>query len=170
MRENYDSSPGKGYSAIPKEYFYGYKLHLINSLKVVYKSIDITKARVNDIHYLQDVKQSSLNNCVLLGDKGYLSSECKIDLFNTAKIGHETLNRKNQSDFIEYLYVFWKSRKRIETQFSQLTDQFLMKRNYAKSFLGLCTRIWGKITALTILQLMNHSKNKQLNHIKYALL
>ena len=170
LRENYDSSPDKGYSAITKTYFYGYKLHLITSIKGVYKSIDITKASVHDIHYLSDVKQSSLNNCTLLGDKGYLSSDCQIDLFYTAKIKLETPMRKNQSEFIKYPYVFSKIRKRIETQFSQLTDQFLIKRNYAKSFLGLCTRIWGKITALTILQLMNHTNDKQLNHIKYALL
>lgn len=170
LRENYDSSPDKGYSAITKTYFYGYKLHLITSLKGVYKSIDITKASVHDIHYLSDVKQSCLNNCTLLGDKGYLSSEYKIDLFHTAKIELVTPNRKNQSDFIKYPYVFSKSRKRIETQFSQLTDQFLIKRNYAKSFLGFCTRIWGKITAFTILQLLNHKNDKPLNHIKYALL
>jgi Transposase DDE domain len=145
-------------------------MHLITSLKGVYKSIDITKASVHDIHYLNDIKQSSLNNCVLLGDKGYLSSECKIDLFHTAKIELQTPYRKNQSDFIKYPFVFSKSRKRIETQFSQLTDQFLIKRNYAKTFLGLCTRIWGKISAFTILQLINHTNDKQLNHIKYALL
>ena len=36
LREDYDSSPVKGYSDITKKYFYGYKLHLINSLKGVY--------------------------------------------------------------------------------------------------------------------------------------
>lgn len=83
LRKDFDTSPDKGYSAITKTYFYGYKLHLITSLKGVYKSIDITKASVHDIIYLNDVKQSTLNNCTLLGDKGYLSSECKIDLFHT---------------------------------------------------------------------------------------
>jgi len=78
--------------------------------------------------------------------------------------------RKNQSDFIKYRFVFSKSRKRIETEFLQPTDQFLIKRNYVKSFLDLCTTIWGKITAFTILQLMNHTNEKQLNNIKYALL
>ena len=49
--------------------------------------------------------------------------------------------RKNQSDFIKYRFVFSKSRKRIETQFSELTYQFLIKKDDVKSFLGLCTRI-----------------------------
>jgi hypothetical protein len=170
LRNDFDSSPDKGYSAITKTYFYGYKLHLITSLKEVYKSINITKASVHDIHYINDVKQSNLNNCILLGDKGYLSSDCKIDLFHTSKIELITTKRRNQTDFSKYPYVFSKSRKRIETKFSQLTDQFLIKRNYAKSFLGLCTRIWSKITAFTVLQFINHSNDKQLNHIKYDLL
>ena len=170
LKEHFDSSPDRGYSAITKTYFYGYKLHLITSLKGVYKSIDITKASVHDIHYLSDIKLSKLNNCTLLGDKGYLSSECKIDLFYTARIELITPKRANQLDFSKYPHVFSKSRKRIETQFSQLTDQFLIKRNYAKSFLGFCTRIWSKIGAFTVLQFLNHSNNKELNLIKYALL
>jgi len=37
-------------------------------------------------------------------------------------------------------YIFRKSRKRIETLFSQLCDQFMIRRNYAKSFQGFKTR------------------------------
>lgn len=170
LREQFDTSPDIGYSPITKTYFYGYKLHLITSLKGVYKSIDITKASVHDIHYLDDVKHSSLNNCTLLGDKGYLSSDCKIDLFHTSKIELVTPKRRNQADFTPFPFVFSKCRKRIETQFSQLSDQFLIKRNYAKSFAGFCTRIWNKLAAFTILQFINQSNDKKLNHLKYALL
>ena len=41
-------------------------------------------------------------------------------------------------------YIFMKSRKRIETLFSQLCDQFMIRRNYAKSFPGFKTRILAK--------------------------
>ena len=170
LREDFETSPDKGYSAITKTYFYGYKLHLITSYKGVYNSIDIIKASVHDIHYLDDVKHSNINNCTLLGDKGYISSEHKTDLFHTSNVQLETPKRKNQANYSKFPYVFFKSRKRIETQFSQLTDQFLIKRNYAKTFLGLCTRVWGKIAAFTILQFINHSNAKPLNNIKYALL
>ena len=43
---------------------------------------------------------------------------------------------------------FAKARKRIETDFSQLCDQFMIIRNYAKDTIGLFTRIIGKISAL----------------------
>lgn len=45
--------------------------------------------------------------------------------------------RSNQKGFKTYPYIFKKIRKRIETIFSQLTDQFMMKINYANTFFVL---------------------------------
>ena len=45
----------------------------------------------------------------------------------------------------------------------------MLKRNYAKSFIGLATRIINKIAGLTILQYINKINNKPINNIKYAL-
>jgi hypothetical protein len=42
--------------------------------------------------------------------------------------------------------------------FSQLCDQFLIRRNYAKTFEGFKTRILAKITALTLIQYINKFK------------
>ena len=60
--------------------------------------------------------------------------------------------------------------KRIETNFSQLCDQFLFIRNYAKNVTGLFTRIIGKISAFTVLQYINKNNNKPIGQVKYALL
>ena len=58
---------------------------------------------------------------------------------------------------------------RVETLFSQLTDQFLVIRNYAKITNGSFARIIGKISALTILQYVNFINNRPIGRIKYAL-
>ncbi|HRS19295.1 MAG TPA: transposase, partial [Bacteroidales bacterium] len=64
-------------------------------------------------------------------------------------------------------YIFRKSRKRIETLFSQLCDQFMIRRNYAKSFEGFKTRILSKITALTVIQGINKFVfNRNSNNLK----
>jgi hypothetical protein len=42
--------------------------------------------------------------------------------------------RKNQVNYKKQAYIFRKKRKRIKTLFSQLCDQFMIRRNYAKSF------------------------------------
>jgi hypothetical protein len=167
--ETLESAPDKGYSAITKSYFFGYKLHLVTSLRGVVHSFQLSKASVHDLHFLEEIKGGSLNNCVLLGDKGYISAEQQTDLFNTAKIELAVPPRSNQKGGKKYPYIFKKCRKRIETQFSQLCDQFLIKRNYAKTFNGLCTRIISKIAAFTSLQYLNTINNKPLNHIKHAL-
>lgn len=48
----------------------------------------------------------------------------------------ETPQRKNQKDYKSQFYPLRKIRKRIETLFSQLCDQFMIRRNYAKTFIG----------------------------------
>ena len=75
--------------------------------------------------------------------------------------------RKNQHNCKEQPYLFKKSRKRIETLFSQLCDQFTIRRNYAKSFMGFKTRILAKITALTTIQYINKFiENRKINNLK----
>jgi len=64
-------------------------------------------------------------------------------------------------------YVFKKSRKRFETFFLQLCDQFMIRRNYTKTFLGFMTRILSKITALTNVQFTNKLiYDRNINNIK----
>ncbi len=61
----------------------------------------------------------------------------------------------NHKNYKPQSYIFRKSRKRIETLFSQLFDQFMIRQNYAKYFQGFKTRILAKITALTLVQYIN---------------
>lgn len=168
-KEHFESAPDKSYSSITKAYFMGYKLHLVTSVRGVFRSMQLSKASVHDIHYLGEIKNSKLNNCLLLGDKGYLSIEHKTDLFHTAGINLQTPCRSNQTQQTLFPYVFKKCRKRIETQFSQLCDQFMIKRNYAKTYNGMATRMLSKIAAFTSLQFINFNSGKPLNHIKHAL-
>lgn len=165
-REDFDTAPAKGYCASQGSWYYGYKLHGVCSVSGVFHSLDITKANVHDIHMLKDVKYQ-ISDCLLLGDKGYLSSSQQLDLFETANIKLETPMRKNQKGYVKQPYVFRKSRKRIETLFSQLCDQFMIRRNYAKSFRGFKTRVLAKITAMTVVQYINKFIfDRPINNIK----
>ena len=169
-KEHFETSPDKGYSAVQKSWFYGYKLHMVTSIKGVFHSMELTKASVHDIHYLKEVKYSGLNTCTLIGDKGYLSKEYQMDLFTTCKINLATPTRANQNDHSKFHYAFKKCRKRIETLFAQLCDQFMIKRNYAKSVKGLSARVMSKIAAVTVLQFLNFNSNKPIGKLKYALI
>lgn len=161
--------PNRGFCASQQMHFYGYKLHAVCSVNGVFQSIDLSPASVHDIHYLKDIKEQ-LSDCTLLGDKGYLSAEIQIDLFNYANIELETPKRMNQKDYKPQFYLFKKQRKRIETLFSQLCDQFMIRRNYAKTFEGLKTRLLSKITALTVVQFINKEYfNRNINNLKVSI-
>lgn len=168
-KENFETAPNKGYSAVNKTWYYGYKLHLCTSASGVFHSMDLSKASVHDVHFLSQVKYSGLNNCILLGDKGYLSCSQQLDLFTSCNVKLETPMRANQNNFTLYPPVFKKFRKRIETLFSQLCDQFMLKRNYAKTLIGLSVRILTKVTSVTLLQYINLKNGKPINNLKYAL-
>lgn len=165
-REVFETAPDKGFCASQNNWFFGYKLHGVCAISGVFQSVDLTKASVHDIHFLKDIK-SQISNCKLLGDKGYLSETIQLDLFQTANITLETPMRSNQKDYKKQPYIFRKSRKRIETLFSQLCDQFMIRRNYAKSFDGFKTRILAKITSLTLIQYINKFIfDRPINNIK----
>ena len=146
-------------------YFYGYKLHAVCNREGVFSDFDLTKASVHDIHYLKDIKHNH-RNCVVIADKGYLSVNYQLDLFESSQIRLQVPMRCNQHGYVKQEFLFQKARKRIETLFSQLCDQFMIRRNYAKSFDGFKNRILSKIMALTIIQLINKLNNNNINNLK----
>ena len=165
-KKEFETSPSKGFCASQNNWFYGYKLHGVCSITGVFHSLEITKAEVHDIQFLKNIKRQ-MSDCVLLGDRGYLSENIQLDLFRSVNIKLETPKRINQKDYEPQAYVFRKSRKRIETLFSQLCDQFRIRNNYAKSFEGFKTRVLAKITALTLVQYINKFIfDRPINNIK----
>ena len=167
-QETDGTRPDYGYCAVHKAHYFGYKIHAVCTPNGTIKTFDISKASAHDIHYLGDLK-GQLSHCVLVGDKGYLSRQHQQDLFDTAAIRLETPMRRNQLDFTPFSPVLRKARKRIETLFSQLCDQFMIRRNYAKSFQGLSTRILSKFTALTLIQWLNQRNGNKLNNLKIVI-
>ncbi len=87
----------------------------------MFKSLDISPASVHDVNYLKDIK-GQLSNCTLIGDRGYISAEIQLNLFETYNIKLDTPMRANQLHYKKQPYAFRKSRKRFETLFSELCD------------------------------------------------
>ena len=149
-RENFETAPDKGYSAIFKQYYIGYKLHLLIGVNGVYADMEMTKASVHDAHYLNEIKHSGINNCLLLGDKGYISEKWQLDLFTSAGIEPQVPQRSNQKNDKPWPGIYKYTRRRIEVYFAQLCDQMMLKRNYAKTFNGLKSRTIAKVTSVTV--------------------
>lgn len=169
LKEDMDMVPKTGYSPIDKTYFHGYKLHCLIYSSGVIVNYCLTQGNVHDIHMMKPLTEGFLNHSTLIGDKGYIGRNAQLELFQSSNIKVVTPARKNQSVRPQWGWQYSKTRKRIETVFSQFCDQFLIKRNYARKFEGYATRITAKLCAFTALQYINFLNNKPLNQVKYAL-
>jgi hypothetical protein len=72
-KDDFQTAPDKGFCASQNSWFYNYKLQGVRTVSGVFQSKDITKASIHDVHLLKDLKHQ-MSNCVLFGDRGYLSA------------------------------------------------------------------------------------------------
>ena len=121
-RDNVNAAPDWGYCASQGLHYYGYKLHAVCGIRGVIHSYDMTAASVHDLQYLDDVRWE-YHDCLMLADKGYISTEIQRNLFETVKISLEVPYRLNQKNWRPPSWAYKRFRKRIETVFSQLNDR-----------------------------------------------
>lgn len=112
-KKDFEKAPGVGYCASQGVYYYGYKFHAVCGLSGVIHSFDLTKASVHDIHYLKDVKVD-YSNCTVIGDRGYISAQVQLDLFETANIRLEVLYRTNQKKWNRHSQLLPKREKELK--------------------------------------------------------
>jgi hypothetical protein len=168
-KDSDDFQASKGWSASDQQYYIGYKLHLITSSTGVFQECAVWPAHVHDINFLKQLSQTHLGDCQLIGDRAYRSQPLQMDLFRSHEINLTVPYRKNQRDFTPYPHELKIKRKRIETVFSQYCDQFMLKRNYAKSYRGIETRVHSKITAMTFKQYWNYLNGNEIGQTKHSL-
>ena len=165
-RETLDTAPSKGFCASQNRWFYGYKIHSLISVNGVVQHFDLTCGAVHDVHFLKDIN-AQMHDCSIIGDKGYITNTQQLDLFRQANIELEVPMRVNQKPYQPQPHIIRKTRKRVETFFSQLCGQFMIQRNFSKSFNGFKTRILNKITTTTMIQFLNKTLfNRNMNNLK----
>ncbi|RYY07900.1 MAG: hypothetical protein EOP43_01855 [Sphingobacteriaceae bacterium] len=108
--------PNHGFCAAQNAKYYNYKLHAVCSVDGIFENFDLAPPSAHDVHYLKNIQQQ-MSDCVILGDKGYLSQQLQLNLFETVNIKLETPTRSNQTDFKTYPYIFNKSRKGLKHSF-----------------------------------------------------
>ena len=118
-RDNIDAAPDWGYCAMQDQHYYWHKLHAICGIRGVIHSFDMPAVSVHDLHYLKDV-QWVYHDCMILGDKGYLSAEVQQNLFDAVNITLEVPYKLNQKNWRPPSWAYKRYWKRIETIFSQL--------------------------------------------------
>jgi len=162
--------PSTAWHASHKSYYHGFKMHLVISRSGFPFAAGMTTASMHDSQYIPFLKHDNLPECELLADRGYISAGQQLALFQQAGVKIITPLKANMKIKSLWNYQRRKTRKTIETLFSQLCDQQLLKRNYAKTSEGLFTRIVAKIASVSILKAINLMAGKPLGRIKHAIL
>lgn len=133
-------------TAPSKAPIYGFNLHAVCGLNGGIPSFDLTRASVHDLHFLKDV-EAGYAHCTLLGNKGHISAQAQLDLFESARIRLEAPCRKNQRDRKPAFQPFAKARKRTETVSSQLCDPLWLCAITRKTPRGCSPGLSGKSQA-----------------------
>lgn len=162
--------PSTAWHASHKSYYHGFKMHLVISKSGFPFAAGMTTASMHDSQYIPFLKHDNLPECELLADRGYISASQQLNLFQESGVRIITPLKANMKIKNLWNYQRRKTRKIIETLFSQLCDQQLLKRNYAKTTDGLFTRIVAKIASVSILKAINSMERKPLGRIKHTLL
>lgn len=136
---NYGKCPSK------KETYFDFKVHALITIEGYITAFEITPASVDDREGLRDFAENHL--CLtVLGDKGYTEEQLWEDMQEKGicLMSLKPSNHKNNWPK-EVRQVIFRFRRRIETVFSQLSEQLNAEKVLAKSFRGLCTRLQNKI-------------------------
>jgi transposase len=151
----YGASYGKCVSK--KETYYGFKLHVINSLEGYPVRYMLTAANTDDREPVAELADG-LPLWALLTDKGYIGKKFAQTLLDETGLHIFTpslSNAKKPNMSLHLRRAVYIRRRRIETFFSQISDQFNFQRVRAKSLWGLLTRLNIKFLAFIVSVFLN---------------
>lgn len=154
----YGRSPSK------KETYLGFKLHMLSTLDGYITDFVLTDASKDDRQVVWELI-SSYRSITVLGDKGYISEKLAMQLKHLNNIDLLYMKKNNsKSQYPKPLrQLIFKLRKRIETSFSQLTEQLNINRVKAKSLWGLITRLRTKILGQNLCYFINKCLGKHID-------
>ena len=150
---------GASYGRCPskKHTYYGFKVHALCTANGAITDFLITPANVDDKDAVWELVEQYNRHLTMIGDKGYISARLAEDLHNEKDITLVYMKRNNAKnpDPKPVRQAIFKVRRRIETSFSQLTDQFNIETTRAKSLCGLNVRLQSKLLAFNICFFIN---------------
>jgi len=146
-----------GHCASKKETYFGYKAHNMTTTEGYITDFVVTPASTDDRDALLELAWEKEHHYFLIGDRGYIKKHLADFLAEHRNISLITIQRKNMLDKYPPMVgrIIIRMRRRIETTFSQLSEQFNAERTFAKTFHGLITRFISKIFAFNLMFFIN---------------
>ena len=156
--DTYGKCPSK------KENYIGFKADILCTLDGYITDFVLTDASKDDRSAVWDLV-SSYNSLTIIGDKGYIGEKLALELKQEKEIDLISMKRnKSKTQFPKsFRQLVFKARRRVETSFSQLTEQLNVNKVKAKSLWGLITRLRTKILGHNICYFINKCLNKDIS-------
>ncbi|MEF9992170.1 MAG: IS982 family transposase, partial [Peptostreptococcaceae bacterium] len=150
-----------GRCASKKQTYFGFKFHTLTTIDGFLTDYIITPANVDDRNAVWDLCEK-YNSISIIGDKGYINKRLTPELKLEKDINLLFLKRGNSKENYprEIRQLIFKVRRRIETSFSQLTQQLNLNKVKSKSMLGFITRTSIKVLAHNISFIINKAMGK----------
>ena len=138
----------RGYCAAKKEYFFGFKLHLVCAVSGLPASFEVLPASFHDLTAVHDLSGALPPGARLLGDKGY---NCDYDenlAYLFAQIELIPRHRANMlPNYSEHQSLLRRYRSVIETVNSQL-EKMGIQRLHARTLTGFLLKVYASLLAL----------------------
>lgn len=162
---NYGKCPSK------KETYFGFKVHVLITLEGYITAFEITPASTDDREGLRDLVETR-PGLTVFGDKGY-TGETLFEEMREKGICLMSLKPSNyKTNWPRKLrQLIFRLRRRVETVFSQLSEQMNAEKVLAKSYRGLCTRLQNKMLGHNLCMAFNSifSETCDIGKIKYLI-
>lgn len=164
FNKNFKVEAEYGYCASKKETFYGFKLHALTTANGFITDFVLSPANIDDREAIWELAES-YSSIDIIGDKGYIAKNISSDLKSEKEIQLIFMKRNNSKKPYSksFRQLIFKVRRRIETTFSQLTEQLNTNKVLAKSMWGFVTRVRTKILAHNLCYFMNLILGKTIN-------
>jgi hypothetical protein len=152
---------GLGHCAAKKETFYGYRLVVMTTLEGVITDWELIPGNADEREAAWDILYE-YRDLLGLGDKGFLDAPTQQVLDEDRGVIMLTPKRKNQKaqNPPGWDALMNRTRRLIETVFSQSKEGFGMEKPYARSLWGVLCRIIAKLTGMTIAAWVNKQKGR----------
>jgi hypothetical protein len=152
-----------GYCAAKKEYFYGFKVHLVTDTRGIIVGYILSGGHVHDTKGLIFLLEENLRTegmleqvIALFADKGYVGEDYALMLQEQFSVRMLAM-RKNEKEGSQSAYnkIIGSGRKIIETTISILTGLFNAGRTTARTIEGFLLNLVTKITAFNLGNYLN---------------
>lgn len=145
-----------GYCPSKREYYAGFKLGLLTTLDGVITAFDLVPAHSDERAAVEELLDTAENR-VVLADKGFIGQEWQADW--RQRRGHFILTPKRCNQKVQNPavldHLMQRSRRLVETVIDQLKEHLCLERTRARTLQGLWGRVLAKLTAHTLVIVLN---------------